>query len=137
MKRGIREAKPDYRRRIEDHLSRNNIRQVWQVVQHLISCRTNLRAAEGDPALAEKLNIFFARFKVTEPKTATLHHTAYSNVNLTIEEHEMRPTLRAANPRKMAGPDGIPGRVLKDQQGSTLSSWCRANNLLLNTSKTK
>ncbi|KAK3571327.1 hypothetical protein QTP86_007562 [Hemibagrus guttatus] len=30
------------------------------------------------------------------------------------EEHEVTHTLQAVNPRKAAGPDGIPGRVLKD-----------------------
>ncbi|KAJ8412065.1 hypothetical protein AAFF_G00143320 [Aldrovandia affinis] len=30
LKRGIREAKADYRRKIEDHLDSNNSRQVWQ-----------------------------------------------------------------------------------------------------------
>ncbi|KAK3569004.1 hypothetical protein QTP86_021586 [Hemibagrus guttatus] len=32
LKRGIREAKLDYRRRIKDHLDSNNNRQVWQGV---------------------------------------------------------------------------------------------------------
>ena len=115
LKRGIREAKAYYRRRIEDHLSSNNSRQVWQGIQHLTNYRTNLGAAEGDPALAEQLNIFFARFEVTAPEMAPLHHhTANSSINLTIEEYEVRRVLRAVNPRKATGPDGVPGRVLKD-----------------------
>ncbi|KAK3557096.1 hypothetical protein QTP70_024666 [Hemibagrus guttatus] len=35
-------------------------------------------------------------------------------LHLTVEEHEVRRTLRAVNPRKAAGPDGIAGCVLKD-----------------------
>ena len=42
------------------------------------------------------------------------HHTANSSINLTIEEHEVTRTLLAVNPRKATGPDGVPGRVLKD-----------------------
>ena len=34
LKRGIRKAKSDYRRRIDDHLDSNNSRQVWQGFQH-------------------------------------------------------------------------------------------------------
>ena len=30
LRRGIREAKSDYRRRTEDHLDSNHSRQVWQ-----------------------------------------------------------------------------------------------------------
>ncbi|KAK3548144.1 hypothetical protein QTP70_004852 [Hemibagrus guttatus] len=42
LKRGIREAKSDYRRRIEDHLNSNNSRQVCQGVRHLTNYRANL-----------------------------------------------------------------------------------------------
>lgn len=43
-----------------------------------------------------------------------LHPAANSDIILTVEEHEVRRMLRAVNPRKAAGPDGICGRVLKD-----------------------
>lgn len=62
LRRGIREAKADYRRRIEDHLDRNNSRQVWQGIRQWTNCRTNMRTATGDLRLAEELNTFFARF---------------------------------------------------------------------------
>ncbi|KAK3506423.1 hypothetical protein QTP70_002694 [Hemibagrus guttatus] len=112
LKRGMREAKSDYRRRIEDHL--NNSRQVWQGVWHLTNYRANLGAADGDATLAEELNLFFARFYVEPPETATVQPMVHSSFTLTAEEHEVRRTLRAVNPRKAVRPDGIPGRVLKD-----------------------
>ena len=49
LKRGIRKAKSDYRRRIKDHLDSNNSRQVWQGIQHITNYRTNPGAAEGMP----------------------------------------------------------------------------------------
>ncbi|KAJ8352952.1 hypothetical protein AAFF_G00132150 [Aldrovandia affinis] len=88
LKRGIREAKADYRRKIEDHLDSNNSRQVWQGVQHITNYKTNLGAAEGDASLAEELNLFFARFEV-EPPEATPHPTVHSSTTLTVEEHEV------------------------------------------------
>lgn len=109
LQRGIREAKSDYRRRIEDHLGSNKSRRVWQGVQHLTNCRANLGAAKGNILLAEELNLFFARFKVTPPETATPHLMAHSSLSFTVEEHEVRRTLWAINPRKAAGPDGVPG----------------------------
>ena len=42
LKRGIKKAKANYRRRIEDHLSSNNSRKMWQEVQYLTNYRTNL-----------------------------------------------------------------------------------------------
>jgi len=76
LKRGIREAKSNYRRRIEEHLGSNNSRQVWQGVQYLTNYRPKLRAAEGDISLAEELNLFFVRFEVTPPETARPQLTA-------------------------------------------------------------
>ncbi|KAM7373781.1 hypothetical protein PAMA_022061 [Pampus argenteus] len=113
LRRGIKLAKAEYRRRIEVHLESNNSRQVWQGIQHLTNYKTNPGAAEGDPALAEELNIFFARFEVTAPE-AQQHHAAHSSTVLTLEEHGVRRSLRAVNPRKATGPDGVPGRVLRD-----------------------
>ncbi|KAK0146537.1 hypothetical protein N1851_014143 [Merluccius polli] len=84
LKRGIRKVKADYRRRIEDHLDSNDSRQVWQGVQHFTNYRANLGAADGDIALAEELNLFFARFEVTPPGTASPHPTVHSSLNLTL-----------------------------------------------------
>ncbi|CAJ1076957.1 uncharacterized protein LOC125983400 [Xyrichtys novacula] len=112
LKRGVKGAKSDYRRRIEAHLESNNSRQVWQGVQQLTNYKSTLGAAEGEASLAEELNTFFARFEVEPPKAATPHPMVHSNFTLT--EHEVRRTLRAVDPRKAAGPDGVPGRVLRD-----------------------
>ena len=112
LKRGIKGAKSDYRRRIEAHLDSNNSRQVWQGVQQLTNYRSTLGAAEGEASLAEELNTFFARFEVEPPKAAIPTSMVHSNFSLT--EHEVRRTLRAVDPRKAAGPDGVSGRVLKD-----------------------
>lgn len=64
--------------------------------------------------LAEELNIFFTRLDITAPEAAQLHHTAPSSMILTLEEHEVRRTLRVVNPGKVAGLDGVPGHVLRD-----------------------
>ncbi|RXN14662.1 RNA-directed DNA polymerase from mobile element jockey-like protein [Labeo rohita] len=61
---------------------------MWQGVQHLTNYRINIGAAEGDLALAEELNIFFACFEATAPETAQTHQ-AHSSMILTSEEHEL------------------------------------------------
>ncbi|KAK3537444.1 hypothetical protein QTP70_010420 [Hemibagrus guttatus] len=114
LKRGIRKAKSDYRRSIEDHLNSNNSRHVWQGVRHLTNYRANLEAADGDAMLAEELNLFFDCFNVEPPETATVQPMVHSSFTLTAEEHEVRRTMQAVNLRKAAGPNGIPGRVLKN-----------------------
>ena len=111
LKRGIRTTKSDYTRRIEEHLDSNNSRQVWQGVQHITNHRA---AADGDASLAEALNIYFARFEEVSTEADVSHPAAQNSPILTVEEGEMRRTLKAVNPRKAAGPDSFPGRVLKE-----------------------
>ncbi|XP_061433262.1 uncharacterized protein LOC133358830 [Lethenteron reissneri] len=134
LKRGIRKAKADYRRRIEERLDSHDSRQVWQGVQHLTNYRANRGAADGDNALAEELNLLFARFEVTPQGTASPNLTVHSSLNLTVEEHEVRRTLRAVNPRKAAGPDGVPGRVLRDCADELAGVFTRIFNLSLEQS---
>ena len=73
-------------------------------------------SAIGDASTAEELNSFFARFEreaapedITSPPPST-----HSSQNLTLQEHEVRRTLRAVDPRKATGPDGVPGKVLRE-----------------------
>lgn len=111
LRRGIRDAKSAYRRRIEQDLERHKSRQVWQGVQQLTNYRANLGVAEGDASLAEELNIFFTRFEVEPPEVTTPHTTVRS---FSLTEHEVRCTLQAVNPRKAGGPDGVSGCVLRE-----------------------
>lgn len=87
---------------------------MWQGVQHITNYTpSNLTAVNGDASLAEELNLSFARFQAGSTEVATLHPPAHSSYILTVEEHEVRRKLRAVNPRKAAGPDGVSGQVLR------------------------
>ena len=116
LDRGIKEAKAEYKGKIEDCFRSNDSRRVWQGVQHMTNFRANRLSADRDnPQLAEELNSFYARFEMGPGGEATSqppHPPAPSS--LTLTEHEVRRTLKAVNPRKAAGPDGVPGRVLRD-----------------------
>lgn len=115
LKRGIKVAKAAHKRKIEDCFQNNNHRWVWQGVQHITNYRpSNHLAVDDDVLLAEELNHFFAHFEVVPLEEATLHPLVNSSHTLTVQEHELRCTLRAVNPRKAAGPDGIHGRVLRE-----------------------
>ncbi|CAG5919120.1 unnamed protein product [Menidia menidia] len=63
LKRGIRTAKGEYKRRIEEHL--NNPRQVWRGIQTITNYKgCAVTPGNLDAGLAEELNSFFARFEV-------------------------------------------------------------------------
>ncbi|XP_040904784.1 NACHT, LRR and PYD domains-containing protein 12-like, partial [Toxotes jaculatrix] len=119
LKRGIKEGKVDYKRKIEDHLSANNPRQVWQGIQNLMNYRgCGVTTAETSVSLAEQLNSFFAPFETTAGTTAPSSHPPpppHSDP-LTVQEYEVRQVLMTLNPNKAAGPDKVAGKVLYRSQ---------------------
>ncbi|KAI2659609.1 putative RNA-directed DNA polymerase from transposon BS [Labeo rohita] len=123
LKKGIKKAKTDHKRRLESHLSSNNTREVWQGIRDIINYR-DCHVTTGDPSapLAEELNSFFARFEKEQqqhssaPALLPLQPPPSSGsctTPLTVTEQDVRRVLLAVNPRKAAGPDGVPGKVLR------------------------
>ena len=115
LKKGIKQAKAMYREKIEGHFTNRDPTQVWQGIQQI----TNYRGSRNPPtninaSLAEELNHFYARFETpgldngAAPPPAGTDHTAM------VTAEEVRLILRSVNTRKAEGPDGIPGRVLKE-----------------------
>lgn len=113
LKRGIRDAKRVYKRRIEEHFSDNNTRRVWQGVQQITNYKGSITTNSNTSAsLAEELNCFFPSFEVKTP----LSHTSPPDTGtqaLAVQEHEERQVLRSVHTRKASGSDGVPGKVLK------------------------
>ena len=104
--------------KVEEQL--NNPRQVWQSIQTITNYRAcALTPGDSDAALAEELNSFFAHFESPTQHSATSLQpplqppSASSTPPLTNEVQDVRRVLSAVNPRKAAGPDGVPGKVLK------------------------
>lgn len=77
LKRGIRKAKLDYKRKIEDHLQSNNSRQVWLGVQHITNYRTNLNPVVSNAHWQRSSTISLpgSRWKHQEPPVLTLETT--------------------------------------------------------------
>lgn len=126
LKRGISEAKLDYKRRIEDHFAVNDPRRAWQGIHHITNNKgSNSTFANMDDSLVEELNCFFARIEVKRPNSDPLSSPATSTHPLTVQESDMRWVLRSVNLRKPAGPDRVPGKVLKacaDQLSAVFSN---------------
>ncbi len=73
----------------------------------------------ADPLLADELNTFYGRFEynggsATLPISASgSSRQSSDNHVITVSEDEVRRALKRVNVRKVAGPDGITGRVLR------------------------
>lgn len=113
LRKGIRNAKLAYERKIEDHFTVNDPRKMWQRTNHITNYRDNSKvAARTDALLAEKLNSFFSRFEAGRSSTDTPHPPPSNISTLTLQELEVRSVLRTMKPRKVPSPDGAPGKVL-------------------------
>jgi len=69
LRRGIKEAKEAYKRKIEEHFTENNPMKMWQGIQHITNYKDNNQVA----SLAEDLNRFFACSETVRPDTITPH----------------------------------------------------------------
>lgn len=112
---GIRKAKQEYTNKITSLFKDSkNAQSLWQGIQAITDYKPASQSCESDITLLNNLNRFFARFEeqnTTRPqKTPPPSH----DQPLCLSAASVKRTLSAINTRKAAGPDNIPGRVLKD-----------------------
>ncbi len=115
LRRSMKKAKEAYKKTVEDHLANKDPRRMWQGIQQLTNYKGNTVncSSHADASLAEELNHFFSRFEADRPATDLPPPLQTSTTHrLTLQEHQVRRVLKAVNPRKATGPDGVPGRVL-------------------------
>ncbi len=72
------------------------------------------QACDDDTSLPDALNHFYSRFEMQNDTSAQKLPTPPNDQALCLSPADVRKTLSRINPRKAAGPDNIPGRVLKD-----------------------
>lgn len=126
LRRAVKAAKRRYRDKVEAQLCDRDSRSMWQGLRTITDYRGRTHtSADADSSLVEDLNTFFARFEVSSASPNTDASTVSGagatvagdptgeDCPLSVSEHDVRRALRRVNSRKAAGPDGIPGRVLK------------------------
>lgn len=107
-------CKVDYRRKIETHFSNNDTSRCGRDYRTSLTAGTVLRMTSGfmSMSLAEELNSFFAHFESpltqSNPAPTSFLHSCFN-----VQEHDVKQVLQAVNPRKAAGPDAVPGNMLR------------------------
>ncbi len=96
------------RRRIEDHFGNWDPCWAWQGIRHTISLTSS------STLVAEQLNYFFGCFEETRPPMTIDPAPATNSQALVIQFVDVICTLCKINTQKGAGPDGVPGRILRD-----------------------
>ncbi|KAI4885370.1 hypothetical protein NFI96_008195 [Prochilodus magdalenae] len=115
LSRGIREAKRAHGQSIHSHFrDSGDTRRMWQGIQAITNYRTTPPACDSDASLPDALNHFYARFETQNSVEARKTTPPPDDQVLCLTAADVRKTLRRVNPRKAAGPDNIPARVLRE-----------------------
>ncbi len=112
---GIKNAKRSYAQKINNHFTDSrDTRSLWQAIQTITDYKPPPQACDDDTSLPDTLNHFYSRFEMQNDTPAQKLPTPPNDQALCLSPADVRKTLSRINPRKAAGPDNIPGRVLKD-----------------------
>uniref|UniRef100_A0A3B1IXV6 Reverse transcriptase domain-containing protein n=1 Tax=Astyanax mexicanus TaxID=7994 RepID=A0A3B1IXV6_ASTMX len=115
LSRAIRLAKCAHAQRIHSHFKdTGDAWRMWQGIQAITNYRTMPPSCERDASLPDALNNFYARFEAQNNTMARKTMPKPYEQVLCLTAVDVRNTLRRVNPRKAAGPDNIPGRVLRE-----------------------
>ncbi|KAK2912264.1 hypothetical protein Q8A73_006377 [Channa argus] len=115
LSRAIKEAKRAHTKKIHDHFEDSgDTRRMWQGIQAITNYKTTSPDCDRDASLPDALNHFYARFEAQNNVKARKSTPPPSDQVLCLTTAEVRKTLCRVNPQRSAGPDNIPGRVLRE-----------------------
>ncbi|KAK0154042.1 hypothetical protein N1851_003863 [Merluccius polli] len=115
LNRGIRLAKRQYSRRISNHFTDSrDTRSLWKGIQTITDYKPRPQTCDSDTTLLNNLNNFFGRFEADNSTPAQMSPPPADDQVLCLSPASVRRSLSRINAGKAAGPDNIPGRVLKD-----------------------
>ena len=114
VKRFINDAKRQYRAKLESQASHTDPRRLWQGLQDITGYKMKACKIAGSNApLPDELNVFYAHFEqeVSESTPSILEVSDEAVSEITIAD--IRAAFSKVNPRKVTGPDGVPGQALR------------------------
>ena len=91
-------------------------------------------ALHSDGSLPDELNAFYARFEASNTEECTRAPAVLDDYVITLSVADVSKTFKQVNIHKAAGPDGLPGRVLKVCADQLASAFTDIFNLSLTES---
>ena len=108
LKRRLKMARVDYKKKMETKLQHNDTREVWRGLKNITGYKLkNSQVTAGDVDKANEFNLFYNRFN-----TATTTSIPSSSPPFFLVD-EVRMELRRLRPGKAAGPGDVCPRLLK------------------------
>jgi hypothetical protein len=107
----IKTCMEKYKRKIEEHFHANDSKAAWSGLNYITGYKKKpLTPSLGNDAeWAEDLNAFYTRFEKDDADPII----GKSDEQIQLEEAEVQKVLKAINPNKAQGPDGVSPRLLK------------------------
>uniref|UniRef100_A0A9J8ANG1 Reverse transcriptase domain-containing protein n=1 Tax=Cyprinus carpio carpio TaxID=630221 RepID=A0A9J8ANG1_CYPCA len=132
LRRGIKKAKYCYKLKVAEHFSNSDPRRMWQGIQAISDYKpSNSTPTVTDVSFLNELNYFYAHFNSDSKETATKITLSANHQPLKLTSSDVRTALSRINARKAAGPDGIPGCVLRACAGQLARVFTDIFNLSL------
>ena len=111
LRKAIKQAKRQCRDKVESQFNGSDTRGMWQGLQSITDYKKKTSPVVDQVVLLpDRLNNFFAHF---EDNTVPLTWPATITSGLSFTAANVSKTFKRVNPRKAAGPDCIPSRVLR------------------------
>ncbi len=102
-------------KKINNHFTDSKDTQsLWQAIQTITDYKPPPQACDDDTSLPDALNEFMHGLKCRMTNLHKKLPTPPNDQVLCLSPVDVRKTLSRVNPRKAAGPDNIPCRVLRD-----------------------
>ncbi|KAK1795581.1 hypothetical protein P4O66_001077 [Electrophorus voltai] len=115
LSQAIREAKRAHAQKIHRCFKdTGDIRHMWEGIQAVTNYRKTSPSCDSDASLPDALNDFYAQFEAQNNVAAEKSIPPQNDQVLCSTVAEVRRILYGLNPRKAAGPDNIPGHVLRE-----------------------
>ena len=87
---------------------------MWQGLQTITDYKgKHSRKLPSDTSLPDELNYFYARFESKNTETCMRAPAVKDDCVIALSAADVNNTFRQVNIHKAAGPDGLPGRVLR------------------------
>ncbi|KAF0037932.1 hypothetical protein F2P81_010806 [Scophthalmus maximus] len=96
------------------HFTTNDPRSMWKGIKTITDFNKRDAECPVDPSLPDALNTVYARFKAANNTPCSRLTLPPGELPLSVTTADVRRSLLKVNPCKAAGPNNIPGRVLRD-----------------------
>ena len=108
MKRKMPSRPAKYRDKLEENLTTNNSKNIWQGLKAITNYKPSPKNTTAtDTTFPDRLNDFYSRFDKLNTTSPSCITPSSSLPPFTVDEYVVRSMFQRLNSRKAAGPDNI------------------------------